>query len=119
MARRPTSRQNRASFFSKSRDARLSVRGSVRPVFANSRARSRKPAYFAAANHRPGSPLDVAKSKRIFFGSRLGYFLTIARNVARPVDEPFAVKAYFSYASPARPTSSRIFSHAASIAVSG
>src|ERR1019366_10182866 len=103
MASRPTCRQNRESFFSKSRDARLRVRGSVRPVFANSRATSRKPASVAAANHRPGSPLDVAKSKRIFFGSRSGYFLDIARNVARPVEELFAVKAYFSYASSTRP----------------
>ncbi len=37
----------------------------------------------------------------------------------RPVEEPFAVKAYFSYASFIRPISSRIFSHAASIAASG
>jgi hypothetical protein len=50
--------------------ARCAVeRGSVRPVLANSKARSRKPASCAAANHRPGAPLDRAKSKRIFFGS--------------------------------------------------
>ena len=51
---------------------------------------------FRRGKARPGSPLDVAKSKRIFFGSRPGYFLTIARKVARPVDEPFAARAYFS-----------------------
>jgi len=80
MASRPTSRQNRASFLSRSRDARLSVRGSVRRVckFKGEIEES-----------------DVANSKRIFFGSRPGYFLMIDRNVARPVEEPFAVKAYF------------------------
>jgi hypothetical protein len=41
----------------KSRDARLSVRGSVRPVLANSRARSRKPASFAAAS------IDILESR--------------------------------------------------------
>lgn len=48
-----------------------------------------------------------------------GYFLTIVRNVARPVEELFAVRAYLSYASSTRPTSSRTFSHAASMAASG
>ena len=43
----------------------------------------------------------------------------IARNVARPVDEAFAVKAYFPYASSTRPRSRRIFSHAASMLASG
>src|ERR1017187_11030048 len=96
MATRPTFRQNSAYCSSMSRNARLSVRGSVRPVVANSRARSRKPASWAAANQRPGSPLDIARSKRIFFGSWLGCFFAIARNVARPVDETLAVRAYFA-----------------------
>jgi hypothetical protein len=103
----------------KARSQRVLVHADA-PVCAQRPVQDGKmPASFAAANHWPGSPLDAAKFKRIFLWSRPGYFLTIARNVARPVDEPFAVKAYFSYASSARPLSSRTLSHAASISGPG
>jgi hypothetical protein len=83
------------SDFRKSLEARMRVRGSVRPDVARLKARSRCPASFAAANQRPGSPLESARSERSRAGSISGYFLVSCRKVASPVLVLLAVSAYW------------------------
>src|SRR3990167_70427 len=64
--------------------ARVKVRGSAGCFDTNLIAKSKNPASFAAANHFPSSPGSLLiKSLRIVAGSFCGYFLTIARKVAR------------------------------------
>ena len=51
---------------------------------ASSTARSKSPASLAAANHLPSSPGVLStRSRRILSGGRSGYFLAMARKVAR------------------------------------